>query len=171
MDKINFANGSQPAINDINLNQLQTNIENAINQAKLDTLKLAFPIGQPYITQTNTNPSEILGFGTWVRSKGKVLLGVDEDDEDFNTIGKTGGEKTHTLTIAETPSHTHQLDVAGTKITKANPNMTAGSTTFWNMAIGKEGEYDLNLDSVGGGQAHNNMQPYQVVGYVWIREA
>lgn len=31
MDKINFVNGSQPAINDTNLNQLQTNIENAIN--------------------------------------------------------------------------------------------------------------------------------------------
>lgn len=31
MDKINFINGQQPAINDTNLNQMQTNIENAIN--------------------------------------------------------------------------------------------------------------------------------------------
>lgn len=31
MDKINFINGQQPAINATNLNQMQTNIENAIN--------------------------------------------------------------------------------------------------------------------------------------------
>ena len=31
MDKINFINGNQPAVNDTNLNQLQANIENAIN--------------------------------------------------------------------------------------------------------------------------------------------
>ena len=31
MNKINFANGSQPAINDTNLNTLQDNVENAIN--------------------------------------------------------------------------------------------------------------------------------------------
>jgi hypothetical protein len=35
MDKINFINGSQPAINDVNLNKLQTNVENAINGIKL----------------------------------------------------------------------------------------------------------------------------------------
>ena len=31
MNKINFVNNGQPAINDTNLNQMQTNIENAIN--------------------------------------------------------------------------------------------------------------------------------------------
>lgn len=35
MDKINFVNGSQPTINDTNLNKLQTNVENAINGIKL----------------------------------------------------------------------------------------------------------------------------------------
>lgn len=154
-----FINGVQPAFNDSVMNNMQ-----------VELMKLVFPIGSTYITQDNTNPSEILKFGTWERLKGRICLGLDEDDEDFNVIGKTGGEKTHTLTIAETPSHTHDMDVSGTKITKANSNMNTGGT-FWNMAIGKEGEYNLNLLPNGGGQAHNNMQPYEVVGYMWIRRS
>lgn len=63
-----------------------------------------FPIGSTYITQTDTNPSTILGFGTWERLKGKVLVGLDENDTNFNSIGKTGGEKTHQLTQAELPN-------------------------------------------------------------------
>ena len=71
---------------------------------KLSTLlSLIFPIGSTYVTQTNTNPSTILGFGTWERLKGKVCLGLDEDDNDLKTIGNTGGEKTHTLTLNEIP--------------------------------------------------------------------
>jgi microcystin-dependent protein len=39
--------------------------------------------------------------------KGKVIVGYDSADASFNTLGKTGGSKTHTLTISEMPSHTH----------------------------------------------------------------
>ena len=142
-----------------------------LNKMQMEIMKLMIPVGWYYLTQTDINPSQILGFGTWVRSKGRVIVGLDEDDEDFNEINKTGGEKTHTLTIAESASHTHEINVSGTKIAKANSNMSAGSTAFWNMSVGKEGEYDLSLDSVGGSQPHNNMQPYEVPGYLWQRRA
>ena len=39
--------------------------------------------------------------------RGKVAVGRDSADTDFNALGKTGGAKTHTLTVAEMPSHTH----------------------------------------------------------------
>ena len=77
-----FTNGTQPALSDTILNNMQ-----------VELMKLVFPIGSTYITQTNINPSEILKFGTWERIKGKVLVGLDENDTDFNEIGKTGGEK------------------------------------------------------------------------------
>lgn len=159
MGYTNFANGTQPALSDTVLNQLQIGL-----------MELVFPIGSTYITQTDTNPNTILKFGTWERLKGKVCLGIDEDDTSLNATGRTGGEKTHILTITEIPSHSHDVDISGTKITKANSNMNTGGT-FWNMAIGREGEYNLNLLPTGGGQAHNNMQPYEVVGYMWIRRS
>ena len=40
--------------------------------------------------------------------RGKVTVGKDSTDTDFNTLGKTGGEKTHTLTVSEMPKHSHK---------------------------------------------------------------
>jgi microcystin-dependent protein len=39
--------------------------------------------------------------------KGKVVFCKNASDADFDTLGETGGEKTHTLTVAEMPSHNH----------------------------------------------------------------
>lgn len=148
-----FKNNEQPALSDTTLNNMQKGL-----------LELVFPIGSTYVTQTSeTGPAQILGFGTWERLKGKVCLGVDENDQDFNTIGKTGGEKTHTLSIEEMPSHEHELVslVAG-----------HGSESNWVLATSTatNGGYDYTK-KVGGGKAHNIMQPYEVVGYMWIRRA
>ncbi len=98
MGYFNFENGISAA-NDANLNAMQKGL-----------MELVFPVGSTYITQSDTNPNTILEFGTWERLKGKVCLGIDEDDEDLDIIGKTGGEKTHKLTTQEMPSHTHALN-------------------------------------------------------------
>ncbi|MCW1043450.1 phage baseplate protein, partial [Streptococcus anginosus] len=59
-----------------------------------------------------TNPTTFMG-GVWERfGNGRVLVCVDEADADFNTANKTGGEKTHTLTIDEMPSHSHRQYVS-----------------------------------------------------------
>ena len=133
-------------------------------------MKLVFPIGSTYITQEETNPSTILNFGTWERVKGKVLVGLDEDDTAFNIIGKTGGEKTHTLTVSEIPVHKHNL-----KTFTSSPSSGTGHFQL----LKEEGWasspiHEINgaeTTSVGGDQSHNNLQPYQVVGYMWIRTA
>ena len=108
-----------PEATELNNNDLLMVVQNGVNKkAKIDKigiaevkseiLKLVFPIGSTYVTPDNTNPNSILGFGEWERLKGKVCLGLDEEDADFDTIGKTGGEKEHTLTIEEMPSHNHR---------------------------------------------------------------
>lgn len=80
MGYTNFVNGNKPNLSAPNLNNMQ-----------IELMKLVFPIGSTYITQEETNPSTILNFGTWERVKGKVLVGLDENDTAFNIIGKTGG--------------------------------------------------------------------------------
>lgn len=148
-----FKNG-ETAANDDNLNAMQREL-----------MKMIFPIGSRYITEdANTNPSSILEFGTWERFKGLVALGVDENDTNMDAVGKTGGEKTHTLTTQEMPSHTHGLN----NNTLVNRNITGtggaqGSNTVQGATI--------TANNTGGGQAHNNMQPYEIVGYMWIRRS
>lgn len=149
MGYTNFKNNEAPALSDTTLNDMQKGL-----------LELVFPIGSTYITQTDTNPSTILGFGTWERLKGKVCLGLDEDDNDLKTIGNTGGEKNHKLTINEMPSHRHQ-------VAKTNNSGADG----WAMSGNWAETGDFGTSPTGGNQPHNNMQPYQVVGYMWIRKS
>lgn len=165
MGYTNFVNGNKPNLSASILNNMQ-----------VELIKLVFPIGSIYITQEETNPSTILKFGTWERVKGKVLVGLDEDDTDFNTIGKIGGEKTHTLTINEMPSHAHGENTVseygytyplvsnsgeGNSINGLSPSISSSEVTK-NQVI---------TNNVGNGEEHNNLQPYRVVGYMWIRTA
>lgn len=133
-----------------------------LNAMQKGLMELVFPVGSTYITQTNTNPNTVLGFGTWERLKGKVCLGLDEDDTNLNAIRKTGGEKTHKLTISEMPSHSATVNA------KSVQGVGGGSGWFLQYASSNQ---DLSTVAIGGGQAHNNMQPYEVVGYMWIRRA
>lgn len=119
-----------------------------------------YPVGSIYLSVNDTNPSTWFG-GTWVQiAKGRTLVGVDTNDTDFNTVEKTGGEKKHTLTIQEMPSHRHEAkygDVAGGD----------GSGYRYSNSIGQNGAI---VQPVGGGQAHNNLQPYFTC-YIWCRTA
>ena len=87
--------------------------------------------------------------------KGKVVVGLDSGDTSFDALGETGGEKTHTLTIDEIPSHTHNLN--GTKA------LAGGSSYEWydNPSTNK-----LPTGAKGGGGSHNNLQPYITLNYI-----
>lgn len=126
--------------------------------------KLLYPIGSIYMSIQDTNPSVFFG-GTWERiAKGKTLVGVDENDTDFNTSSKTGGEKTHTLTIDEMPSHSHTVRYL--KQTAGNDFQFCGGTGAWQTT----GKVNSNIESTGGNQPHNNMQPYYTC-YIFVRTA
>ena len=73
----------------------------------------AFPVGSVFIAVVSTNPATLLGYGTWSAfGAGRVLVGLDSGDTDFDTAEETGGAKTVTLTAAQSglPQHTHTQD-------------------------------------------------------------
>ena len=135
----------------------------------VEVLKKAYPIGSVYINASNaTNPASLLGFGTWVAfGAGKVMVGLDAGDTSFDTVGETGGEKTHTLTIAEMPVHSHAQYVT------ASPG-TGGSGIRQDYDADASGltayPQGVNTGGAGSGGSHNNLQPYIVV-YFWKRTA
>ena len=120
-----------------------------------------YPVGSVYINASvSTNPDTLLGFGTWAAfGAGRVLVGLDADDVDFDTVEETGGAKTHTLTVDEMPSHTHTY----------NGNFSSASLQFGNPQDDFGGGAN-STGATGGGQPHNNLQPYIVV-YMWKRTA
>ena len=84
--------------------------------------------------------------------KGRSLVGVDPDDTDFNVVGATGGEKTHTLTKQELPKL--EFPVSGTE------SRTCQSGNSFYTTAGGIGNNNF------GDQPHNNMQPYIVMNYI-----
>ena len=70
------------------------NAENLIYNFN-ELFNLIYPVGSIYINTTGTNPSTFFG-GTWVPwGSGRVPVGVDTSQEEFNIAEKTGGEKQH----------------------------------------------------------------------------
>ncbi len=73
----------------------------------------AYPVGSIYMSVNATNPSTILGGGTWERiAQGRTLIGEGTSDQTFSA-GKTGGESRHTLMLEEMPLHSHSVTPKG----------------------------------------------------------
>lgn len=151
-----------------------------------------FPVNGIYMSMDSANPSIIWEGTTWQRiSQGRVLIGVNESDTDFNSAGKTGGEKTHKLTKEESglPSHGHgftqpkipnhqhalQRTQLGIQTGSTNRYFASGTTVGGNTANdGGGGACTGGAVSAHAGAdastAHNNLQPY-LTCYIWQRTA
>lgn len=126
--------------------------------------------------------------------KGKVAVGMDSGQIEFNALGKTGGAKTHTLTTAEMPSHNHTQNAHDHGVDPVPDHQHALSTLNGGAAdyasgTGRDperyvGEGAGRLTSAGGGHtpnvqaatatnqaaggggAHNNLQPYIAMNFI-----
>ena len=133
-------------------------IKEAFNSLVDELNNNMFPIGFRMYVNNDKDYSNHLGF-TWQKvAKGRVLVGKDEDDEDFNTVGKTGGEKKHTMTINELVAHDHGVGIEYNTAPGGDSHRLSSNPAY---ATAK-------TSSTGGGQPFNIMQPYEVVN-IWER--
>lgn len=129
-------------------------------------LDLIYPIGSIFEWSNNnittgidfTTPEKVSSYfgGTWEKyGEGRVTVAIGQT-ENFNTAGKTGGEESHTLTVAEMPAHSHTIYGY-----QYNPNSEVKQMT--NSGDVNTEFNNFNTSYVGGGEAHNNLQPYIVI--------
>lgn len=158
---------------------------------------LIYPVGSIYMSVNNINPSTYFSGTQWVLwGSGRVPVGVDASQEDFNEAEKTGGEKTHVLTESELPSHMHSIPkLTGTaaeagehthKTYYRNDNLLGNDSDRLGTKNANAGTRDTmeasgkhthtistnksNTGKAGTGAAHNNMPPY-ITCYMWRRMA
>ena len=139
---------------------------------KLEKQKQAVPIG--LIALWGKPASEIpAGWREYVNLRGKMPIGLDPDysktttdsqDYGLNQLLKQGGERSHKLTIAEIPSHSHQQG------SEALYNLFGGGSYVgersWGSTKGVVAFTKQNTSTVGDDHPHNNMPPYRVVQFI-----
>lgn len=124
----------------------------------------AFPVGAVFVAVVATSPATLLGYGTWAQiAEGRMLVGQDAGDPDFDVAEETGGAKTHALTAAEMPAHVHGEQA---------PSSASGGAMKFGIDTNASGTQAAGIDtaSAGGGGAHSILNPYFVV-YLWKRTA
>lgn len=151
--------------------ELQTDVTNMFETLKPQLLDFFLPVGTIIQSEDDSfNPNTKYTGTTWVQIEGKMIIGRDTDDTDFQTSGLTGGSKTHTQTVDEMPTHSHKLGpenltdfaVFGTQNTGYDAQQGAGSRAYVQISA--------TTNQRGQGQAMNIMNPYEVAN-IWKRTA
>ena len=146
-------------------------------------LQLIWRVGDVWITQTEDNPADRFGFGTWVKKEGRYVVGSSTTESAFTGAGVTGGSNTHshgnnlsvnshTLTEAQVPTYVHNHSYRDRYYAENSGNLSSASSketmpSGFNGRIGSNGTdtdnntwlyYDSTSGSstFGGGQGHNH---------------
>lgn len=118
--------------------------------------------------------------------KGRVPVGRDSSQVEFDTLGETGGSKTSALVVANLPAHTHTVDNntldmlynAGSYTTgyitgrdTDNNGVIDGTTNTFGIAVGSATDHTHTISSSGGngtatGDTFSNLAPYIALNYI-----
>lgn len=186
-----MANASIKYLKDENGNMISpvVNIKSIFDNEGTSLLDIIYPVGSIYMSVKSTNPGTLFG-GIWTAwGTGRVPVGINTSDTSFNTVEKTGGNKTVSIS-----AHTHNLgDEGGATLQTERPG---NDTLYWEQRTGPsinwKADYRVytkvadssltNLNNEGqtrtlalvgktksaGSQSVNTLQPY-ITCYMWKR--
>ncbi|AXB81789.1 phage baseplate protein [Megasphaera hexanoica] len=140
----------------------------------------AHPVGEIWETTTDDDPNKLWTWQKWVKmDAGRVLISAGTYTENGTTytytLGATGGEATHTITISEMAKHNHNISISAAGnhthtvyviMSGSDQNAGDGGSNYWgNRETSAAGahSHDVTCESVGGNSAHENRPPYQVI--------
>jgi microcystin-dependent protein len=111
--------------------------------------------------------------------RGRVAGGIGDGPDTSNRIlGTAVGSETHTLTVPEMPSHNHTITDPGHTHSYVNNTNDQNTDNAFNSETAAD-QADLaattgssttgiTVNSTGGGNPHNNMQPTLFIGNMFI---
>lgn len=125
-------------------------------------------------------------------TKGRTVVGQDSSQASFSSLGNTGGEKSHTLTVSEMPLHDHTISLSASGNTSETPRSSSmravaqvgtwiSGTHMVGWAGGGYADHSGSFpqhyhaisvatsatsSAVGSGSAHNELQPYKAVQFM-----
>ena len=154
------------------------NIDGTFKNNNKSILDLTYPVGSIYLSIKNTNPGTLFG-GTWAAwGRGRVPVGVNTSDTNYNSVEKTGGAATHThtqgatgassgstggpsnntsgstaITVAQMPKHRHLVSSRST--------IATGSTSTWRAVVSDDSSnadysYNQYTNYQGSGSGHTH---------------
>ena len=151
----------------VNTTQVATTqyVTTAIAATAASIANAVYPVGSIFTTVTAyANSAAVvnaIGGGTWVAfGAGRVLVGLDANQTEFDTVSEEGGSKTQALSTANLPAHTHSFTY-----TQRGDSFGGG----YAMSV-TTGGLTRTTSSQGSGSAHTNLQP-SVTVYMWKRTA
>lgn len=161
--------------------------ETALSKARINgrsLLDFLHPVGSIYMSTNATNPTNLFG-GTWVAwGAGRVPVGFNGGDGNFNSSEKTGGSKTINI------QHNHGLSNARAAVGRADSSLSTMSYTsggnphnvyfdrefsyYGGISGGSKHATDTSLiygnTNDGGSTSASVLQPY-ITCYMWKRTA
>lgn len=149
------------------------NLDLLLEQLERRILEKENPVGHIRMETSNVNPKEYLGFGEWqLWGSGRVPVGIDISQTEFNSVEKTGGTKIHKhglgLGFAEIDLSRRTSDIQmnwTSRGTKWNPNWSA-SVSFSDTP--KRDNIADSVDLGGTTEDSSTVQPY-ITCYMWKR--
>lgn len=127
--------------------------ESAALGAKIASI--VYPVGSYYMSEVSTSPDVLFGMGTWQRVKGRVLVGVDENDPVLTTAGIDGGS------VNPLTRHSHNI-----RRSNGTQQTAIGATINWSDIPNTGGV----IQEAGDNTDHKNWQPFHTA-YIWKRTA
>lgn len=154
----------------------------------LELYDLIYPVGIVVEFENSTDPNIVFSGTTWIMTqKGQVAVGAGDYWENGTkytyTLGDTGGEVKHLITVEELAEHGHGASCSTdgnhnhsySRTTPPNPDnaATGSSAGHWETSYTSNSgahAHTITIASAGGNQGHENRQPYKVVAK-WLRTA